>query len=140
MKIPAVVLVGNKVPQNRITIIEMRSEPKSLKAVFESYNDKNSVDMLKNQQIFLNKEDMPHNQGDEYYHLELEGMDVYCQISEEYVGKVLHVHNYPTVDALEVKRKSGYLFNIPLNKETVVEINKEDCKIIVSDSMLDELL
>lgn len=140
MKLPASILVGNKLPEKSVTIVKKRMEPKGLKAVFDSYSDKDSVDTLKNFQIFLEKENLPKNQDDEYYHFELEGMGVYGQNEGEYIGKVTHVHNYPTVDALEIKRDSGYSFTIPLNKETVVEINKEEQRIIVSNSILNELL
>jgi 16S rRNA processing protein RimM len=137
---PCDLMAGNEVPETRVNLIELRKVPKRYQGRFEKYNSRDSIDSLKNSQLFIGKDMLPEVQHDEFYHFELEEMDVISNTTKEYFGKVAKVHNYPTVDALEVEKKSGYTFILPLTKEIVTKIDKTNRKIYVSDSALEELL
>ncbi len=137
---PYNLLVGNEHPEKRVELIDLRKVPKGYQGRFKGYDNRDSIDSLKNSQLFIEKNKLPDIQSDEFYHFELENMDILSQATNEYIGKVIKVHNYPTVDALEVEKKGGYTFTVPLTKEIVIKIDKTSRKIYVSDSALEELL
>lgn len=140
IEVPYEFMAGERIPEMRVELIELRKVPKGFQGRFEGYENRDAIDTLKHAQLFISNESLPDTQDDEFYHFELEQMKIYSQVSDEYIGRVKKVHNYPTVDALEIEKKSGYTFIVPLTKEIVIKIDRSSRKIWVSDSALEELL
>ena len=138
--VPCKVMTGIETPENCVELVELRKVPKGHQARFLGYDDRDSVDSLKHRRLFIKENQLPGIAENEYYHFELENMAVYGQRSQEYIGSVITVHNYPTVDALEIRKKSGFTFIVPLTKEIVLSVDTAEKKIIVADAALEELL
>ncbi len=137
---PLKVEAGYGNPTMVLVLKELRKDGKGYRGQFEGYNNREQIDAVKNFQLFMPRENLPDNQPDEYYHFELEGMAVYRMEGNERLGTVSHVHNYPTVDALEVTMENGKSVVVPLTKETVKEIDKENRAIYIDGSLIEELL
>lgn len=138
--IPLQVKAGPEKPEITLTLRELSKDGKGYRGRFEGYANWERVDTVKNYQLFMPKENLPDNQPDEYYHFELEGMAVYRKGENEPIGTVINVHNYPTVDALEVAMKKGNRCIVPMTKDTVKKIDKESRAVIIDDAALEELL
>ncbi len=138
--LPLRVKAGVGKPEITVILKELRKDGKGYRGHFDGYENREHIDAIKNFQLFLPKENLPDNQPDEYYHFELEGMAVYSIDRNEYIGTVINVHNYPTVDALEISLKNGKTVIFPMTKEAVREINKEGSTIFIDDSIIEELL
>jgi 16S rRNA processing protein RimM len=107
---------------------------------FRDVNDREQAELLRGQSLFVPREQLPDLDGDEFYHFELEGMQVYDQ-NRQLFGTVVAVYNYPTIDAIEVKRLSGdALVVIPLDKHRVPTIDKQSRCIHIDTEQLEELL
>jgi len=139
IRLPYKFKVGSNHPDEDVELSELRLEGKVLKGLFKGFESRESVDRLKNQDLYITVSDLPSQDENEFYHFELKGMVVVDENSKS-IGKVVEVYNYPTVDALEVKRESGYMFLLPMNKTTILSINREKKEVVVSASELEELL
>jgi 16S rRNA processing protein RimM len=106
---------------------------------FEGVDDRTVAEGMRNQVIYLPQEQLPPLEDGEYYHFQLEGLRVVADDGVE-VGVVLRVHNYPTVDALEVSRSEGSTVLLPIRDETVEEIDCEGGVVRVKSTSLEELL
>ena len=140
VKIPYTISAGLKKPEVSVTLIELRKDAKGYKGLFAGYDTREEVESLKNRQLFFEREKLPITRENEFYHFELEGMEVFNTGNNEYVGKVEHIYNYPTVDALEVRKADGSKFIIPMSQQAIEKIDKESKKIFVNESAIEELL
>lgn len=140
IELPYSLRAGIKNPTVTVMLKELGQDTKGYRGLFEGYGSRESIDTLKKFQLFVEKDKLPLHKHDEFYHFELEGMKVFCNESKECIGKVIHVHNYPTVDALEVKKISGCTFIVPMTEEAIKRIDRNSREIIISDSTVEELL
>lgn len=138
--IPFSLEAGVDTPQKSVELIELNKDAKGFKGRFKGYTKREAVDTLKNCQLFINRDQMPGKQPDEYYHFELEGLAVYNNKTKERIGTVIKVHNYPTMDALEVQKKSGYTYIVPMTKEVITQIESDTGTVFINASVIDELL
>jgi 16S rRNA processing protein RimM len=138
--IPFSLEAGVDTPQISVELIELNKDAKGFKGLFKGYTEREAVDTLKNYQLFINRDQMPGKQPDEYYHFELEGLAVCNNKTEERIGTVIKVHNYPTMDALEVQKESGYTYIVPMTKEVITQIDSDTGTIFINASVIDELL
>jgi ribosomal 30S subunit maturation factor RimM len=67
-------------------------------------------------------------------------MAVIGDVSREKIGTVIAVHNYPTIDALEIRKMHGASFLLPMTKEIIHKIDTDTKQIIVNDAAINELL
>ena len=91
--------------------------------------NRDDAEHLKNQKIFVTKENFPKNKSNEYYINDLIG----CKISHEngnFIGNVISVDNFGAGDLIETIYKENNIY-IPLNDENVLSVNIENKKIIV---------
>ena len=140
ISIPSSLEAGVDTPQLVVELIELTRDGKGYKGRFKGYSEREAVDTLKNCQLFIARDLMPGKQPGEYYHFELEGLSVYNSNTEKRIGTVIKVHNYPTMDALEVQKKSGYTFIVPMTKEVITQIDNEAGTISIDASLIDDLL
>lgn len=140
MSLPIEVQIGPNTPQKSVSLNKLKCENKIHKALFQGYSSRESVDTLKNLNLFLKESELPKRESGEFYHFELEAMQVVAEQSGKIIGPVIRVHNYPTTDALEVKTEDGKAVVIPFNKDVVRSVNSSKGIIIVDDTILEELL
>lgn len=140
LEIPFEVRVGlNGDETQKVLIEEIQSRPKGFICRFKGINNLQSAEQLKGYLIFIDTQQLPSLGTEEFYHFELKGMTVFSD-SNQRIGVVVDVHNYPTTDSLEVKRNNGELILLPMNKDSIVTIEKEEHRIVVKQDFLEELL
>ncbi len=140
LKLPFKLDAVGDLGSEQVELVSLHKDPKGYRGRFEGYGSRDEVDVLKNLQLKIPRSDLPEKGNDEFYHFELEGMKVFSDKNGEEIGVVIKVHNYPTVDALEVKRDSGYQFVLPMTKEIVKIIDRETGIITADGSAIEELL
>lgn len=139
-ELPYTMTAGFENPEVSVTLKELRKDTKGFKGLFEGYETREGAESLRNRKLFIEREKLPLTRENEFYHFELEGMSVHNNGDNACIGKVSHVYNYPTVDALEVSREDGSALIIPMNEQVIERIDKENKKIYVNDSALEELM
>lgn len=140
VKIPFTLTAGLKYPKEEVILRELRQDAKGYKGLFKGYDTREEIESLKNSQLFIEKEKLPVAGENEYYHFELEGIDVFSRGNDKYIGKVNCVHNYPTVDALEVGKEDGSSCILPMTEQVIERIDKKNRKIYIFDAAIEELL
>jgi len=138
--LPLELWVGTPKSIEPITLIELKSSNDVIKAKFKGMNDCDAVDRIKNFFVYTELEKLPPIKEDEYYFRDLEGLDVETETGEIW-GVVTEVFNFPTTDAIEVKRKkNGDRILVPFRKETISAVLIAEKKIIVASEILEDLL
>ena len=138
IKLPVSLKAGCKEPEMTVVLKALIKQPKGYKAFFGGHESRESVERIKNHTLFIEKDRLPFSGSNEFYHFELEGMDVISEGLNETIGSVIHVHNYPTVDALEVRKNDGRTIIIPLTEQVIKRIDKDKRCIVVSPGTLED--
>jgi len=140
LEVPLNVWIGlNEKTAQISTIEEIQRRPKSLVCRFKGINDLQSAEEVRNQLVFISSEQLPALDQQHFYHFELKGMKVYSDHNRQ-IGVVEEVFNFPTTDSLEIRRIDGELVLVPMNKDSIVSIDKNKGLIIVRQDFLEELL
>jgi len=141
LRTPSRVLVGREGDRlEPVVIKKVRHTPSGSICTFEGIHDREGIERLRNLTVFVERSELPPLEKGEYYHFELEGLGVVAVGRDEELGTVKEVHNYPTVDALEVERADGETWLLPLRKETVSSIDTNEGVIRVWPDAIEELL
>jgi 16S rRNA processing protein RimM len=137
---PCEVLIGKGTGALRPLVLEAVTEvSRNYLCAFAGVADRESAEGLRGASVYVDTSDLPLLGKGEYYHFELEGMQVLSREDRRVVGRVRRLHNYPTVDALEVEKADGSVLLVPLREEIVGTIDREGNSITVDMSALDEL-
>lgn len=141
LKTPCKVSIGIQEKNSTDIILEeLYFRPKNLVCRFKGVLDKDLAESLRGNTIYVSKSELPLLGQDEYYHFELIGMKVYTDISDEPIGTVSEVHNFPSADTLEIERSHKDSVLIPLTVEAIIRIDKSYRSIIFRHSFVEELL
>ncbi|MBD3242493.1 MAG: 16S rRNA processing protein RimM [Chitinivibrionales bacterium] len=140
LPLPLTVAVGpGNGPWRELELREVRQSPHGFTCRFGGIEDRDAAESLRNQLISVDRADLPELEQGEYYHFELEGLQVVDEHGAP-LGTVVRVHNYPTVDALEVRREKGGTFILPMRDEIVETIEPSAGQVRVRAGALEELL
>jgi len=120
-----------------IKSIELRN--KMYVCSFKGITDRDGAESLRDLNIYITQDRLPALGNDEYYHFELEGMDVRYE-DGELAGTVQAVYNYPSTDALEVRLKDSARVTLPLIPDCVIRVDKKARSVFVKKNFLEELL
>lgn len=141
LKMPCKVCIGIQENSSKdILLEELDFRPKNLVCRFQGILDKDSAESLRGNTIYVLKSELPSLGQDEYYHFELIGMKVYTDNSDEPIGTVSQVHNFPSADTIEIERSHRDSLLIPLTGESIIRIDKSLQCIIFKHSFVEELL
>lgn len=139
LSVPAEVFIGGSENQSRRIVLEyIEFRPKGPVCLFGGVTDRDAAELLRNYCIYLKDDELPSLSGDTFYHFELNGCEVRTD-SGNILGKVISVHNFPTVDSIEVSMNTETLM-IPLTGEALVTIDKANGKIVIRHSFIEDLL
>jgi 16S rRNA processing protein RimM len=72
-------------------------------ATLDGVNDRNAVETLKNQRLYIDRDKLPEPDEDEWYYADLIGLDV-RDTDGETIGTVLSVQDFGGGELLEVRR------------------------------------
>ena len=140
MRIPVGVFAGVSESNCSPMIIEKRtSHPKGFLCTFGGVNDPENAGRLHGMQLFIETRELPRLSENAFYHFELVGMKVATDTGRQ-LGQIAEVHNFPTVDSVEVGISPGTTVMIPLTGEAIAGIDREAGIITVRQTFIDELL
>jgi 16S rRNA processing protein RimM len=123
------------------TLSKIQKQSDKVICAFEGVDNREQAERLRGYYLFVERKTLPELPDNEYYHFELKGMSVFSDSDENNsTGIVQEVYNYPTIDAIEVKRADNSTLLIPLGADSVVRIDRVSGKIIVRRSFIEELM
>ena len=127
--------------QQVVELLECKASGKDmLKVRFTGFATREEVDLLKNNFLYLSKEELPEVASNEYYFYQLKNLRVVDENSNE-VGSVVEVYSFPTTDAIEISLLSnGEKVLYPFRKETIVSVSLEDKVITIKNELLLDLV
>lgn len=120
------------------TLDEITVRNKVLLCHFDGINDRDAAENLRGLEILIDENTLPKLEKDEFYHYELEGMDVFADQNETLIGKVTAVHNFPATDSLEVEH-AGSTILIPMNRDSIVKVDRKAGRITVNHFFVEDL-
>jgi 16S rRNA processing protein RimM len=136
---PFLVMIGKSREDIReFTLEEKFVSNKALVCHFGGIDDRDTAEQLRGLEIFIDESTLPKLEKNEFYHYELEGMDVFTDHNETYIGKVSAVHNFPATDSLEVEH-AGSTVLIPMNRDSIVKIDRKAGRITVNHFFVEDL-
>jgi 16S rRNA processing protein RimM len=98
---------------------------------FKGIADRNQAEELNGIDLFIDRDQLPEPEEDEFYYSDLTGLDVLDQNGET-LGKIIAVQDFGAGDLLEVRPKRGRSFYIPFTKDFVPAIDLENGRVSVS--------
>jgi 16S rRNA processing protein RimM len=140
LRLPFGVFLGarGRVPVER-RLLAIRRSPKGFACLFEGCDNRECAEQLRGLSVLVPENCLPPLPGARFYHFELAGMSVVSGASGAVLGVVAEVHDYPTVDALEVRKEDGQSVLVPMTGEYINSIDKKIGRITVSVSSLDDI-
>jgi 16S rRNA processing protein RimM len=106
-------------------IAALREQGKALVARFEGVNDRDAAQRLTNAELFIDRDELPEPEEDEFYIADLVGLAAFDPQGNE-AGTVIAVQDFGAGDILEIRPPQGATFMVAFTRENVplVEIGK----------------
>ncbi len=92
---------------------------------FKGVSDRNRAEELNGTELYIDRDQLPEPEEDEFYYSDLNGLQVLDQAGED-LGRVVAVQDFGAGDLIEVRPKRGRTFYVPFTLQCVPEINLED--------------
>ena len=97
--------------------------------------DRNTSEKYRLKNIYIDCNELPKLNDDEYYYNELINSKVF-DTDNHLLGNVKAVLNYGAGDFLEIQLLNNKEATIPFNKDAILNINKEEQNIIINKNFL----
>lgn len=94
-------------------------------------SDRNGAETLTNLDLYADRDKFPETAPDEFYAIDLIGLDVFLESGEK-AGIILDMVNYGAGDILEVKPPSGDTLLIPFTRAAVPHIDLTARRIVIA--------
>lgn len=122
----------------KAVIGSVRPFKKGYLVVFENFKDRNQAERIREWSIFILRQDAAKPEKDAYYHHELVGLTLEDDSGNE-LGRVRAVLELEVYDLLEVERKGGGNYYVPLVDEFIHEVDPAAGRIRASlpDGLMD---
>ena len=140
LSLPATILVGSSESDCRQIILEkIELRVKGPVCFFSGITSVESAAQISGLFLFIDSDSLPDPGEGSLYQFELIGMKVETDRGDE-IGMVVAVHNFPTIDSVEVGRSTGETVMLPLSVEALVAIDRQNKRLTVRHSFVEELL
>jgi 16S rRNA processing protein RimM len=140
LKLPAEVYIGDSESDCRlITMVQVSFHPKGPVCLFAGVDGPDSAEVLRGKQLFIKNESLPRLKDGCFYHFELAGMKVITDRGNR-IGTIDSVHNFPSIDSIEIKRPTGDPIMVPLSSDALVNIDRTARVVTLRQDFIDELL
>jgi 16S rRNA processing protein RimM len=138
---PCTVRIGSD-PETatEVGIDKILSLPKEYRCRFSTAIDRTAAELLRGKVLYVERGALAARKSNEYFHFELVGMEVCDDGDGSRIGRVTAVHNYPSVDTVEVEREKGPGILLPLNGAAIAGIDRDGGRITARHSFLEEIL
>ena len=98
------------------------------------------AEALRDYTVYIASDLLPDLGKEEYYHFDLIGLKVQDDSGKD-LGVITSVHNFPTVDSVEVDRGASHeTLMLPLTADVVISIDPSTGYLTVRRSVIDELI
>ena len=116
--------------ERRVSVKAARRAPKVFLMALEGVSSREDVEALRGLEVAVPRSALPETEEDEYYLVDLPGLEVWQ--GEARVGTVLRVHEYPSMECIEVEFEDG-LRELPLLPPWVEEVDLEASVVRIGD-------
>jgi 16S rRNA processing protein RimM len=143
LSVPLEIIIGDEEGAftKTVTMAEISAMNQVFKCKLSTFDSPEAAEVLKGRFISITQENLSaHSGAAEFYHFELKGMRVVSVPDNNLIGEVIDVHNYPTTDAIEIKKENGQTFIIGLDPAIVRAIDRTTRTIAISLDLLEEIL
>ena len=89
---------------------------------FRNVRDRNQAEELNGVELFIDRDQLPEPEEDEFYYSDLNGLTVFDQNGVD-LGKIVAVQDFGAGDLLEIRPKRGRTFYIPFTKDFVPDVS-----------------
>ncbi|TYC53997.1 ribosome maturation factor RimM [Rhodobacterales bacterium] len=89
---------------------------------FKGISDRNQAEELNGVELYIDRDQLPEPEDDEFYYSDLTGLRV-LDTSGEVLGKIVAVQDFGAGDLLEVRPVRGKTFYVPFTQEFIPTIN-----------------
>jgi 16S rRNA processing protein RimM len=96
----------------------------------EEIPDRTAAEKAKGLKLFIDRDDLPETDEDEYYITDLIGMDV-VDTAGKPVGKVANVDNFGAGDLLDIRPLDGAIFYVAFTNDHVPEVRLSERVVVV---------
>ncbi len=97
---------------------------------FKGITDRNQAEELNGLELYVDRDQFPEPDEDEFYYSDLNGLTVLDQHGET-LGKIIAVQDFGAGDLLEIRPKRGRTFYVPFTKEFVPAISLDEGLVTV---------
>lgn len=140
LRLPADVYVGSSETDcSLMSMVKIAFNPKGPVCSFAGIDTPESAEALRGKLLFIRNESLPRLAEGSFYHFELAGLMVKTDQGNR-LGTVESVHNFPTVDSIEVRRPNGETIMIPLCSDALANIDRAAGVVTLRQAFIDELL
>ncbi len=141
VKLPYTVLICREDGTGKAekTIIRRRADTKGVYCTFDGVTSIDDAELLRDFLIMVEATKLKPKRKGEYYHFDLMGLSVVTDAGAP-LGTVVEVHNYPTMDALDIARPDNQILVIPLSAECLVSVDTDSKTIVLKASFVEDLL
>ena len=107
-----------------------RSHDKALLITFKGIDDPDAAGNLRNQLVYIHRENLPSLPEGKYYHFDLIGLNVF-DTSGNSIGKLVEVLETGANDVYVVKNDQGEETLLPAITQVIIEVNLADGCMVV---------
>lgn len=122
-----------------IVLLQLRDGPRGPLCRFQGFDDVDVAGTLRGWYLFCERTQLPPLGDGKHYHFELEGLSVVGGESGKLIGTIVTVREYPTVDALDVRKEDGSVIAIPMTPDAIKSVDKAAGVVTVSESAIEEV-
>jgi 16S rRNA processing protein RimM len=141
LQLPGSLRAGRDPASTRDLVLrEKKNSPQGLVCKFEGIDDVDTAGTLRGLYLFCGRDCLAPLPGARHYHFELEGLTVVGADSGRTIGLVAAIQNFPTTDALEVRKEDGTTILISMTQGIIRSVDQAGGVIAVSDSAIEEIL
>jgi 16S rRNA processing protein RimM len=120
--------------EHEVSIDHARRADKTILLKLHSVDDRDRADELRGAMICVPRDEFPPLADGEFYACDVEGAEVRVQNAR--IGTVERLEEYPTTNALVVKKEDGTSIEVPLTEAYVEKIDTE-ARVVTLSSIED---
>ncbi|MBT3395646.1 MAG: ribosome maturation factor RimM [Alphaproteobacteria bacterium] len=106
---------------NALEVSGVRIGPKGPVMRIAGVGDRNAAEALKGTKLYVDRDQLPDLDEDEFYHDDLVGLAV--EVQGEIIGTVSAVHNFGAGDIIEIARTGQKSVMLPFTREIVPHVD-----------------
>lgn len=105
-------------------------------AAIDGLSDRNEAELLRNTELWIDRDKLPDTEDGTYYYADLTGLAVVDGNGALY-GHVIAVENFGASDLLEIKPENGPSFYVPFVDDYVLEVENDKIVAAIPRDLLD---